>query len=226
MPESANASGTLQVEGWGVATLDLERRWTRYGDAVPDRVFLFRSPNSWSLLVVRLTDRDEVVGRVARASVSERRFASTRELRRHVEAAYAPGSWYDLADAGRDERALFIASLDERLARDFDRASVIDKDLALSVGSAGEEVLGLGRRAPGWRRQALHAILVRLVEIGFEVVSVPPAEASVPALGREVGDVVLRGYGFEVPGVVRVDPVGEVYIRLPDDATFSDDEDR
>jgi hypothetical protein len=223
MPESAN-SGTLQVEGWGVATLDLERRWTRYGDAIPDRVFLFRSPDLWSLLVVRLTDRDDVDDRVARASVSVRRFASTLELRRHVEDAYVPGSWYDLADAGRDEEALFIASLDERVARDFNRASVIDKDLAFSVGSAGEEVLGLGRRLPGWRRLALNAISVRLVEMGFEVVSLDPAEASVPALGREVGEVVLRGYGVEIPGVVQVDPFGEVYIRLPDDATFCDDE--
>lgn len=224
MPEPAN-SGTLQVEGWGVATLDLERRWTRFGDAIPDRVFLFHSPESWSILVVRLTDRDEVGGRVARASVSVRRFASTPELRRHVEEAYAAGSWYDLADAGRDEWALFVASLDERVARDLARASVIDKDLALSVGPAGEEVPGLGRQVAGWRRRALGAISVRLGEIGFDVVDVVPTEACVPALEREVGDVVLRGYSLEIPGVVRVDPFGEVYVRLPDDFAFPDEED-
>ena len=224
MPESAN-SGTLQVEGWGVATLDLERRWTRFSDAIPDRVFLFRSPDSWALLVVRLTDRDDVGGRVARASVSVRRFASTPELRRHVEEAYAAGSWYDLADAGRDEWALFVTSLDERVARDLARASVIDKDLALSVGPAGEEIPGLGRQVAGWRRRALGAMSARLVEFGFEVVDVVPSEVCLPTLGREVGDLVLRAYSFEIPGVVRVDPFGEVYIRLPDDFAFPDEED-
>lgn len=225
MPESSLSSGTLQVEGWGVATLDLERRWTSYGDAIPDRVLLFRSPDSWSLLVVRLTDRDEAKGRVARASVSVRRFTSVQQLRSHIEEAYAPGSWHDLANAGQHERTLFVASLPERVSRDFDRASIIDKELALPVGPSGKSAPGPGRLRWDWRQHALDAMSARLVERGFRVVNAAAAEASLPASERDVGQVLLDGYGFEIPGVVRVDPAGEIYIRLPDDASFSDLED-
>jgi hypothetical protein len=106
--EPAARGATLNIEGWGVATLDLQRRWTSYGDYIPDRVFLFRATGSWSLLAIRQTDRDDAEGRVARATVLLRRFDSTNELRGHVEETYAAGCWYDLTEAGRHEPELFI----------------------------------------------------------------------------------------------------------------------
>jgi hypothetical protein len=218
--EPAAGGATLQIEGWGVASLELERRWTSYGDSIPDRVFLFRASGSWSLLVIRLTDRDGAEGRVGRATVSVRRFGSTDEIRGHIEQTYAADAWYDLTQAGRHEPELFLPWLAERTVRDFDRASVVDKALALSPGPGGELLPGPGRGLKEWRRNALNAISARLAELGLKAVNLAVVPPSVPASEREVGEVLVRRHGFETTGVVRVDPAGEVYVRLPDEATF------
>lgn len=228
MPEPAPRCPSLTIEGWGVASLDLERSWTSYGDSIPDRVFLFRSTGCWSLLVLRLTDRDEAKGRVARAIVSLRRFDSTKELQGHVEQAYTAGSWFELAEAGRHQPELFVPWLSERVARDFDRASVVDNDLAFCVGPSGAPQPGPGRRLMDWRLRAVNAVSVRLAELGFEVAAQGANNLAVVPEGEgEVGEVLVRRHGYEVRGVVRVDSFGEIYVRLHDEASFTlvDEED-
>jgi hypothetical protein len=220
--EPAPRCPSLTIEGWGVASLDLERSWTSYGDSIPDRVFLFRSTGCWSLLVLRLTDRDEAKGRVARANVSLRRFDSTKELQGHVEQAYTAGSWFELAEAGRHEPELFVPWLSERVARDFYRASVVDNDLAFCVGPSGVHQPGPGRRLMDWRLRAVNAVSVRLAELGFEVAAQRASnQAAVPAREGEVGEVLVRRHGYETRGVVRVDLFGEIFVRLHDEANFT-----
>jgi hypothetical protein len=220
--EPAPRCPSLTIEGWGVASLDLERTWTSYGDSIPDRVFLFRSTGCWSLLVLRLTDRDEPKGRVARANVSLRRFDSTNELQGHVDQAYTAGSWFELAEAGRHEPELFVPWLSERVARDFDRASVVDNDLAFCVGPSGAPQPGPGRRSMDWRQRAINAVSIRLAELGFEVVAQSESnQAAVPAPEGEVGEVLVRRHGYETRGVVRVDSFGEIFVRLHDEANFT-----
>jgi hypothetical protein len=59
-----------------------------------------------------------------------------------------------------------------------------------------------------------------LVELGFEVLeersaaSVSPNDWGDPVLGA----LRVRRYGWETTGVVRIDEVGEVFIRLDPDA--------
>ena len=225
MAEPAPRSATLNIEGWGVATLDLGRRWTSYGDFIPDRVFLFRAPACWSLLVIRFTDRDEAMGRVARATVSVRHFDSTDDLRDHVEDAYTAGSWFELAEAGRQEPELFVPWLSERVIRDFDRASVVDNDLAFCVGPSRVPQPGPGRRLMDWRQRAVNAISARLAELGYEVTDQRANnQPSLPAREGEVGEVLVRRHGYEMRGVVRVDSFGEIYVRLHEEATLSPEE--
>jgi hypothetical protein len=219
----SNSHECLSIQGWAVATLTLDRRGISFGDAIPDRVFLFRSLTSWALLALRCRDFEETEDRVAHASVTLWRFSSTNELRAHIENTYAAGSFYDIAEAGRDEPELFLAWLPERVSRDFDRASVVDKDLALSTGVFGGEALPApGRQLQGWRLHALNVAAARLGQLGFEVVSASEERpGGDPDQERKLGEVSVRRYGFEVRGVVRVDPAGEIYVRLPDDALFS-----
>jgi hypothetical protein len=73
----------------------------------------------------------------------------------------------------------------------------------------------------------------RLIDLGFQVVDVSPAGSAnrsdpkgEPFENPLVGELRVRRYGVETTGLVRIDAAGEVYIRLPDNPTFTpvDDE--
>jgi hypothetical protein len=220
---------SLSFDGWGVATLSLERRYATLGEAFPDKIFLFRAPDCWPLVVLRHSEREGAEGRSGHASVTLLRLASVDALAAHVERTYGRAAWYDVLEAGRDDPELFAAWVPEWFPRAFDKASIKLKDLALFTGLwSGEPVPAPGRELEGWERDALAQMAARLVELGFQVTEVIPASAGElptdqPAPGDNplIGELRVRRYGFEVTGVVRVDSVGEIYVRLPDDAVFT-----
>jgi hypothetical protein len=218
----------IAIDGWGVAMLELERRWNSLGEAFPDKVFLFRTACYWSLLVLHHRERDRDGVRSGSASVTLRRFASLDELARHVESIYGPEAWYDVLEAGRDDPDLFAAWVPAWVPRAFGKASVVDKDLATASGLFHSEPLPApGRQLPDWRQRALARVASRLIELRFQVTSaLPEADSGQLAADEEpwgnvvVGQLRVRRYGFETTGVVRVDSVGEIYVRLPDDPVF------
>ena len=223
MPESLN------FEGWGVATLSLERRFDALREAFPDKVFLFRAPDSWPLVTLRHSERDRPGGRSGHASVSLLRLSSVEALAAHVEKTYGPAGWYDMLEAGRDDPDLLAAWVPEWIPRAFDRASIRRMDLALFTGLwSGEPVPAVGRELAGWERDALAQMAGRLIELGFQVSEVIPAGAGDPQGTQPgpfenplIGQLRVRRYGFETTGLVRVDSVGEIYVRLPDDPVFT-----
>ncbi len=92
------------------------------------------------------------------------------------------------------------------------------KDLALYTGLFnGEPVPAPGRLLRGWQDEAVDQMAAHMVELGFEVLDERPVVlADVP---NDWGDPLLgalrvRRYGWETTGVVRIDSVGEVFIRL------------
>jgi len=224
-----NMGESLNINGWGVARLDLERRFAPYGEAFADRVFLFRAPDCWPLLVLRHSERDGAEGRSGHALVTLRRFKSLDDLAAHVEEVYGASGWYELLEAGRDDPDLYAAWVPEWIPRAFDKASVFRKDLALSTGLfAGEAIPAPARELHGWEHDALAQMAARLIDLGFQVVDVSPAElANRSELEGQlfgnplIGRLRVRRYGVETTGLVRIDAGGEVYIRLPDDPTFT-----
>jgi hypothetical protein len=227
-------SESLSINGWGVARLDLERRFAPYGEAFADRVFLFRAPDCWPLLVLRHSQRYGAEGRSGHASVTLKRFKSLDELAAHVEKVYGASGWYELLEAGREDPDLYTAWVPEWIPRAFDRASVFRKDLALYTGLLGGEAIPApGRELDGWEHDALAQMAARLIDLGFQVVDLPPAGSPNPSELEDqpfgnpcIGELRVRRYGVETTGLVRIDPVGEVYIRLPDNPVFTpvDDE--
>ena len=224
MPEA------LSFDGWGVATLSLERRYATLGETFPDKVFLFRAPDCWPLVVLRHSEREGLGGRSRHASVTLLRLASVEALAAHVEGTYGPAAWYDVLEAGRDDPDLFAAWVPQWFPRAFDKASIKRKDLALFTRLwSGEPVPAPGRELAGWARDALAQMAARLVELGFQVTEVVPAPAAAELPSVQpgsfenplIGELRVRRYGLEVTGVVRVDSVGEIYVRLPDDPIFT-----
>lgn len=219
---------SLDFDGCEVAALNLERRFAIGSGAAPDRVFLFRAPEGWRLVVFRYVERGELGCRTGHGSVHLLAFGSVANMAAHIQHTYGWDAWYDTVEAGRDDPNLFAAWVLLWFPRVFDRASVIRRDLALFRGLwSGDPVPAPGRALAGWQTEALGQIAGRLGQLGLQVVvTVPPGEEDAAATvegphGNTVlGRLRVRRYGFEVVGVVRVDPVGEIYVRLPDDPVF------
>lgn len=213
---------SLEIDGWGVAQADLERSWS--GRELPDRCWLFRSPTSWTLVTmsrsVRYDDYDQPSG--GKATISSRAFSSLEELAQEVDGTYTAGAWIELLDAGYEHDAdLYRAWVPERIRRDFDGASIHRKDLALYTGLfAGDPVPAPGRELKGWEDEAVEQLAAHLVELGFKVLDQRPAVEVVSNDWHDplLGALRVRRYGWETTGVVRIDSVGEVFIRLDPDA--------
>lgn len=210
----------LPVDGWEVAQVELDRSWS--GRELPDTCWLFRSPAAWTLVTlsrqVRYGDGGEPVA--GHATVAATVFAALEELADHVEHTYTGGGWVELLDDGwQHDAELHRAWVPERIRRDFDDASIHVKSLALYTGLVG----GGPAVAPArdLSEEGPHAVALmgeRLAVLGFEVLE---GEPTVTDDDNDFGDPVLgalrvRRYGWEAVGVVRVDAVGEVFVRLPD----------
>ena len=166
----------LDVDGWGVAQVELERSWS--GRDLADKCWLFRSPSAWTLVTmrrdVRYGDDDEPVS--GRATVAATVFGSLEELAEHVERIYTAGAWANVLDAGWENDAeLYRAWVPERIRRDFDAASIHNKDLARYTGFfSGGPVPAPARELPGWEDDVVAQMAAHLVEFGFEVRSAGP----------------------------------------------------
>ncbi len=214
---------SLEIDGWGVAQADLETSWL--GRELPDRCWLFRSPTTWTLVTMRRSVRyhdyqDDPIG--GKATVSSRVFASLEELAEEVEQTYTSGAWVELLDAGAGADAeLYRAWVPERIRRDFDGASIHRKDLALYTGLfGGEAVPAPARELKDWEGEVVEQLAAHLVELGFEVLDERPTVEDLPNDFHDplLGALRVRRYGWETTGIVRIDSVGEVFIRLDPDA--------
>lgn len=216
-----HAAERLPVEGWLVAEAELERSWS--GSPPPERCWLFRSVAGWALLSVGITVHcdDSGLPTGGAGAVRAQRFSSLVEVVAHVARTHAGDAWVQLLDAGQgNDPDLYCAWVPERIRRDLDAASLHRPDLALFTGLlGGSPAPAPGRQLPGWRDDALAQMAAHLAELGFEV----EVEGQVPsvAYGAEVsedqiGSLRLRRYGLESLGIVRVDLVGEVYVRVPE----------
>jgi hypothetical protein len=205
------------IDGWVVARAELERSWSQRG--LPDTVWLFRSRSAWSLASmarrVRYHDGGEPVA--GSATVDVEVFSRLDQVAAHVERTYAAGSWVALLDAGHDDDdELYRAWVPERIGRDFDQASIHNRDLAEAAGYLDARSLPApGRALPDWREHALEAMAARVQELGYELLG----EGRGPDAGPNelVGVLLLARYGHRVAAVVRVDGCGEIYLRVADD---------
>lgn len=201
---------SLPIEGWAVAHAELDR-WF-YGGSEPDKVFVLRNAESWTLVVLCTGDKPDEPssGLACHGLVSAEPFVSVDDLAGAVRERYSEAAWVQLLDAGQDDPDLHDRWAPTRIERDFDRASLHDPDLALR---------GAGRQIAGWHLSAVEQMGQHLMAEGFEVgrlrmaVEVDDETNANPVLGV----VDVSRYGVDTPGVVRVDDAGEVYVRSPFD---------
>ncbi len=211
----------LRIDGWVVARAELERSWSHR--QLPDTVWLFRSPAAWSMASmnrwVRYDDAGEPAG--GKATVAAEVFSDLDQVAAHVERTYVGGSWVQLLDAGHDhDDELYRAWVPERIRREFDQASIYNRDLAEAAGHLDARSLPApGRALPDWRDHALEAMALRVQELGYDLVAGrrEPSSGGGPGPNEVVGVLLLGRYGSQVPAVVRVDGCGEIYLRLADD---------
>ena len=210
----------LHIEGWLVSLVELEARWSR--SELPETVWLFRSPTGWTLgrmrRRVQYDDRD--IPMRGSATVSAEFFSDLDQVGAYVERSYRSGSWVDVLDAGYDrDPDLYRAWVPERIQRDFQEASIYNRDLAEATGHFNPQSLpAAGRALPDWQENTLEYMATHLQELGFEVF---PEQRDVVTGATRRDNPVLGGlrisrYGFKVAAVVRVDACGEVYVRLAD----------
>jgi len=177
-----------RIDGWAVAEAALERSWSQREQA--DTVWLFRSPTAWTVVgiarCVRYDDHGEPVA--GSATVAAEVFSGLDQVGDHVERTYVAGSWVQLLDAGHDhDDELYRAWVPERIGRDFDQASIHNRDLAEAAGYLDARSLPTpGRALPDWREHALEAMAARVQELGYDLVGrqEPGATAAGPERGR------------------------------------------
>jgi hypothetical protein len=205
------------IAGWVVARAELERSWSQGG--LLDTVWLFRSSTAWTMASmargVRYDDGGEPVA--GSATVVAEVFSRLDQVAAHVERTYGAGSWVALLDAGHaHDDELYRAWVPERIGRDFDQASIHNRDLAEAGGYlAARSLPAPGRALPDWRDHALEAMAARVQELGYHLVERrEPAAAARGGPNELVGVLVLARYGYQVAAVVRVDGCGEIYVRV------------
>jgi hypothetical protein len=209
----------LAIEGWEVAQVELERSWS--GTERVDRCWLFRSASGWTWVTMRrhTTSGDQDQPTEGRAVVTSEVFATVDEVAEHVRGQYHDHGWVQVLDAGRGhDDELRRQWVPERIRRDFDGASVYVKDLARSSALlGGRPQPAPAREMPDWQDLAVARIAAHLEGLGFDVDD-EPVGVFVEEGSRDplLGGLRVRRYGWEAVGVVRVDDVGEVFIRVPD----------
>jgi len=215
----------LEIEGWAVTQADLRRRWS--GQLLPEHCWVFRSSSAWTLVAMRRSERCDDHNHIVdgRAVINAKEFVSLDELAQHVEGTYTGGAWVELVDVGAEfDPDLYAAWISEQIRRDFDDASFHQKDLArYSALLDGSAVPAPARELPGWEDDAVAQMATRLADLGFEVLDGRPSidDNTEGWEDPQLGILRVRRYGWETVGVVRVDEVGEVFVRLPDPANMA-----
>jgi hypothetical protein len=217
------------VDGWMVAEADLEHGYHPYTQVA--RVFVFRNPTGWATLTIDQSGtHDDNTPLTGRAAVSTSRYQSLDDLAAGIDGRYRPGAWVELLDAGHtNDPDLYAAWVPEQMARDLDRASIYNRDLAHIPGYLTPTQLGApGRALPDWQAHALGAMATHLAEGGWEVsfdqvevTGTAPPGGFLSESTEIVGALLARRYGYQAAILVRVDDAGEIYARLaqPGDTT-------
>ncbi|MEW6470941.1 MAG: hypothetical protein AB1679_01605 [Actinomycetota bacterium] len=216
----------LHLEGRLVATAEVVDSYGHDRDEW-DHLFLFRSEDGYTLVSLArkesFSDTGHYTGGVLDVVVDRR--GDAQELEDLVRGRWPLRSdaWWQLLDAGsHNDEELHARWVPERMRRDLERASVLDRRLALTTDFIGGDVPSApGRAHPGWREAALETMADHLEGLGWEV------EADRPVVGESaepggilseateiVGALRIRRYGWEAPVVVRVDDCGEISPRL------------
>lgn len=201
----------FQFAGVLVANVELEPWSSTYEPA--DTCLLFRSPECWTTLTLRRTEKWTDYGEqpdsgMARVIIEDHPTAS--DLSKMIQDAYGFAGWAAVLDAGSpndsDLRRLWVPV---QVERDLDQASFYRPGVVEKV-EAGDPAILFRLRAE---------IELELASAGFNVRQVVDH-----ACLRRAGDApviasaVLRRYGHEFDTIVRVDAAGEIYTRLLEDA--------
>ncbi|MGH9030486.1 MAG: hypothetical protein ACRDZV_00010 [Acidimicrobiia bacterium] len=194
-----------------IATVELERWPSTYDPA--DTCFLFRSPEVWTTLTLRRTEKweddvDRAVAGSLRVIIEEHPTAT--DLARVMQDVYGFTGWRAMLDAASavdpDLRRVWVPV---QVERDLNRASFYRPDLVQRV-EAGD---------PATLRQLCADIELELASVGFEVRAMD-AQVRRDRIGGNpvLAHAVLRRYGHVFDAVVRMDCAGEIYTRLTDDS--------
>lgn len=194
-----------------IATVDLQRWPGTYDPA--DTCLLFRSPEGWTTLTLRRTEKwsdggDQPVAGTARVIIEEH--PTVTDLARVVQDTYGFTGWSATLDAASghdpDLHRLWVPV---QVERDLGQASFYRPDL----------VEGVETGDPATLRQLCADIELELACGGFEVRAVDAQVRRDRTGGNPVlAHAVLRRYGHVFDTVVRMDCAGEVYTRLADDS--------
>ncbi|MEW6477615.1 MAG: hypothetical protein AB1679_35665 [Actinomycetota bacterium] len=216
----------LHLEGHLVATADVGDTYRHDGDQWSS-LFVFRTDDGFTLVTLGRSETYGVSGEVERgiADITVDYPADVRQLEELVSERFSVGSdaWWQILDAGRHhDDELCAAWVPERMRHDLYRASLYDRDLALTTGFFnGKALPAHGRAVDGWQRAALEAMADHLEELGWRVQPERPWVAETADVGgilsektQILGALRARRYGCEAPILVRVDDCGEIYARL------------
>jgi hypothetical protein len=213
----------IDIEGWLVAEVETHDWETSGGRRHGGRLFLFRSPERWTLLSVRHAtgweaDEGEIGERPVNGdgTVTVSSYAAWPELKAGMDREFRSADWRDLVEAGAEN--------DPEL-RELWAPVQIDLDLEKSTVHRPElGAHGWMRLQEGWRASALRLATSRLEELGFVVLSATTEHRKVFRRGglgawagnEVVGAIVAAEHGWRAEMVVAVDGFGEVYTRTPD----------
>lgn len=216
----------LHLEGHLVATADVADTYRHDGDQWSS-LFVFRTDDGFTLVTLGRSETYGVSGAVERgiADITVDYPADVRQLEELVSERFRVGSdaWWQILDAGRHhDDELYAAWVPERMRHDLYRASLHDRDLALTTGFFnGQALPAQGRAVDGWQRGALEAMADHLENLGWRVQPERPWVAETAEVGgilsektEILGALRARRYGWEAPILVRVDDCGEIYARL------------
>lgn len=229
-------SGTpqLHLEGLLVATAEVVDTYRQDGDAW-HHMFLFRSEDGYRLVTLARSETYSDTGCRAGGIVDVvvEHADDVGRLEELVTRRFLTYSdaWWQLLDSGRhDDDDLHARWAPERMRRDLDRASIFDRDLALTTAYLDGRLSAPGRSELGWREAAVDAMTEHLEELGWQVAPerrslAQSAKAGAVFSGATeiLGVLRVRRYGWEAAVLVRVDDCGEIYPRLaqPDEVVDS-----
>lgn len=216
----------LQLEGQLVATAEVVDTY-RHDRDLWDSLYVFRANDGYTLIQFGRSESYNETGAVERgiADITVEHASDIRQLEELVSSRFRAGSdaWWQILDAGRHhDKGLYAAWVPERMRSDLYRASVHDRDLAVTTAFFnGEALRAPGRSVDGWQRNALEAMAGHLKELGWRVEPDRPSVADTAEPGgimsertEIVGALRAHRYGWEAPILVRVDDCGEIYARL------------
>lgn len=199
---------SVSFTGVLVASLDLERRPTRYQPF--DTVWLFRDGSQWSLATLTRTEcwPDDGAGCATSgtALIAVDTYATTPQLEAMILARYGAWSWQQILDAGHSyDSELYRVWVPTQIERDLERATFHRPDIEVGCLDAdAREAIAL-------------EAAVRLTDAGFNVRDVVWCSGGAePGENPWVAVATARRYDREVGVVIRIDHVGEVYARIAD----------